>query len=1009
MMKSSAFQIGDRVSLRRNISERGRIDVVANTKGGHQFYEVLLDSGALEVFGEHELHAEVLIRTPWDLLSQNALRDHRNFSISTTIHKVRNTTANTISSLKASRTIFYPYQYKPLVKFLKSDTKRILVADEVGLGKTIEAGHIMLELAARGNLKNVLVVCTNSLKDKWRAEIADKFNFILKRYSTTKEFIEDLSVDIDGTRRNVFGILNYEKCRNLELQDVLDKSGYKFDLLICDEAHKLRNSDTAQHKGVAKIVEHSEAVVFLTATPIMTEIRNLYNLIRMLDKDGYDTFDIFNNAIAVNRPFIQALSDLRRNEPMRSVAEKLNDTMVLQQMTADDEVYEESRSSIEELFINDPLYSRVLKNMHAGDESLQNRVTVQQDLLELNSLNHLYSRTRKKDVLSSDNVVQRNPRSIVITLSKIERGIYDSVINEYDDQNNLGLITRKRQMSSCIVAFRTPRESLLRGQYDKEIPDAKYQAFKSIINEVIKKDKKIIVFAFFTNTLLYLKNKLQEENIGTAIIYGGIDDRTERIDEFQHNDQIKILLSSEVGSEGIDLQFCDAIVNYDLPWNPMVVEQRIGRIDRVGQKSSVINIYNLIIEDTIEERIHNRLYERINLFRESLGDLEEILGETERIGELITRGIESLYKVRLSEREQLDELDRLSLAIENEKQNLNKIKTDLESSFANDVHFQNEVERIDKNNRYLTRSEITNYVESIIREELSSLQLRHLNESISELEIPPNSKDVLFNFIEKHKDSSVMNPEINKLYRKFKQQNYGATRIRLTFDQQTAYEYKTIEFVSAYHPLLNAITNFYDKKGYDKNQAHKLSIRKEEIQSIDEINQGYYLLAVYRILVGKDFGDGRKNEIIHLRSTTADLNGESVSILNRESSDLLFGVAQTKSKPISNDLTFDREFIKEVRPCIMSKMKEDEIEVGEDEKVKFSSLIKRRTDQEVNYIESRINRLTDQLNKGNVPEHIWKKNIEDFETRKQKLLENKKASKLEVSHMLVSVNLVQVI
>src|SRR5690606_19524807 len=159
------------------------------------------------------------------------------------------------------------------------------------------------------------------------------------------------------------------------------------------------------------------------------------------------------------------------------------------------------------------------------------------------------------------------------------------------------------------------------GDYDKSLADAKFGAFEGIVREIVlNKGNKLIVFAFFTNTLLYLKIKLKELGIETEIIYGGIKDRTVRIENFQHNNNVKILLSSEVGSEGIDLQFCDALVNYDLPWNPMVVEQRIGRIDRVGQKSNVINIYNLILKDTIEERIHTRLYERINLFRESLGD-----------------------------------------------------------------------------------------------------------------------------------------------------------------------------------------------------------------------------------------------------------------------------------------------------------------------------------------------------------------------------------------------------
>ncbi|GAI82223.1 unnamed protein product, partial [marine sediment metagenome] len=122
---------------------------------------------------------------------------------------------------------------------------------------------------------------------------------------------------------------------------------------------------------------------------------------------------------------------------------------------------------------------------------------------------------------------------------------------------------------------------------------------------VVKNKKKLIVFAFFKKTLKYLKIRLEDNGVKCEIIHGDIKDRTERIENFRTTPQISILLSSEVGSEGLDLQFCDALVNYDLPWNPMVVEQRIGRIDRMGQESKVINVYSFALKGTIEEKIYN--------------------------------------------------------------------------------------------------------------------------------------------------------------------------------------------------------------------------------------------------------------------------------------------------------------------------------------------------------------------------------------------------------------------
>jgi superfamily II DNA or RNA helicase len=1007
-MNQRKFNTGQRVALKNNPVKKGRIDNIPMPSGGHQYYEVQWDDGGLEMKGEHELQEEIKINSSWDLLSNNSMNDYRDFSIASTLHKVKNTTSNTISSLKASRTIFKPYQYKPLVKFLKSDLKRILIADEVGLGKTIEAGHIMLELAARGNLRNALIICTNSLRDKWKTELQDKFNFILKKYDNPKEFVQDIKNDVIGVKKSIFGILNYEKCRNEELQKVIEENSYRFDLLICDEAHKIRNSETSQHRSVAKIIEYSDAVVFLTATPIMTEIRNLHNLVRVLDKEGYDTFDIFNNAIRQNRPFIRALNKLNANTPLVDIAEQLNNSRVVFEMTADEEVYSREEVAIGELYEDDALYKRARENMLNAENSVENRVKIQQDLIELNSLNHLYTRTRKRDVLSDNDVVKRNPRTISVNLSDEEQKIYDSVINEYNDPNSLGLIQRKRQMSSCIVAFQTPREKLEKGNYDDSIPDSKFEAFKTIIEEVVfKNEKKLLVFAFFTNTLLYLRKKLEELNIECEIIYGGVQDRTERIERFQHEANIKVLLSSEVGSEGLDLQFCDALVNYDLPWNPMVVEQRIGRIDRVGQLSGVINIYNLIISDTIEERIHERLYQRINLFRESIGDLEEILGETEPLGELVTKGIESLYKTRLSESEQIAELERLRLAIENNKQTLENVRTQLVEAFANDLHFQNEIEAIEKNNRYLTKEEIIKYIESINRLELSSLQLKHIDSNISLIEFPVNGKTILFDFIEKYKDAPNKNPELENLYRKFKR-HIGTRSIQLTFDQEYAYKHKSIEYISAFHPFVNAITNYFAKRNYIQNLAYKIALKQETLAPDKKINTGFYILAVFRISITKDSGDSKSNELHFLKSVTADINEDSVKMLSSDESEHIYGIAQLKCEQFPSDIILNQDFVNYVRPTVMMEMKKNEYIVKHDEEVKFISAIKRRTEQELKYCNNRIERLTKQLAEGKVPEPIWRKNIEELEQRKEQLLYAQKNAKVDVNHTLISVNLLQI-
>lgn len=183
-----------------------------------------------------------------------------------------------------------------------------------------------------------------------------------------------------------------------------------------------------------------------------------------------------------------------------------------------------------------------------------------------------------------------------------------------------------------------------------------------------------------------MSQRLIQDRISNCLLHGDI--LKKKNSQFKSKDDIlkmfqntptSVLLSSEVGSEGVDLQFCRFLINYDLPWNPMRVEQRIGRIDRLGQKYENISIIHFIINNTIEEKILTRLYERINIFKESIGDLQEILGEqTEQL-------VKDLLNPNLSDEQREIEAERIFVAIENEKQE----QTKMESEAINLVAFSN--------------------------------------------------------------------------------------------------------------------------------------------------------------------------------------------------------------------------------------------------------------------------------------------------------------------------------
>ena len=315
------FQVGDRVSLVHDPEQRGVVRNIVQ-RGAEVICTVQLDSGVTRMYESAELMPEVIERNPWENLINDSFQENQVFAVSNTIHKVANNLGNTISALKASKTIFMPYQYKPLLKFLQSDTKRILVADEVGLGKTIEAGHIILELLVRGSLRNALVLCKNSLKEKWRQELKNKFNLDFKVFANGAQLRNEIELDAINGKRGVRVICNYEQVRSKKFVELIKEHGYGFDLVVMDEAQFIRNQSTQTFKAVDQVLAFSDSVVMLTATPIMTDIGNLHSLLKLLDPVFEERAD-FDQAISQNRPFVRALNQVNKKVDFETVKKEL--------------------------------------------------------------------------------------------------------------------------------------------------------------------------------------------------------------------------------------------------------------------------------------------------------------------------------------------------------------------------------------------------------------------------------------------------------------------------------------------------------------------------------------------------------------------------------------------------------------------------------------------------------------------------------------------------------------
>ena len=198
----------------------------------------------------------------------------------------------------------------------------------------------------------------------------------------------------------------------------------------------------------------------------------------------------------------------------------------------------------------------------------------------------------------------------------------------------------------------------------------------------------VLIFAFYKGTLNYLSKRLSADGFANLVLHGdvAVNERPGVIDRFRDDPAVPILLSSRIGGEGLDFQFCNTMFNYDLPWNPMEVEQRIGRLDRIGQEFEVIRIYNFSVEGTIEQKILDRLYNRIEIFQQSVGDLEEILGD-------IVHNLErELLSANLTPQEIERRVDSAALVLQERRRELQRLEAEAAQLVGVDEYFEAEVE-----------------------------------------------------------------------------------------------------------------------------------------------------------------------------------------------------------------------------------------------------------------------------------------------------------------------------
>jgi SNF2 family DNA or RNA helicase len=728
------------------------------------FYGIRWHDGSNDYVAEDQLELveDVENDDPFDMINNGRFCRSIDMRRSLTHVYLSGRLANLVYSMGVTNTDFIPYQYKPLLTLLESPADGILIADEVGLGKTIEAGLIWTELRAREDMRRLLVVCPAMLREKWKFELKNRFG-VDSQFVNANTFKDELYEAVESGSPKAW-IASYQSIRppkswtpgteqkgkKLSSKGILanfldDKTEEDplIDLVVFDEAHYMRNPNSSAYTLGELLREVSHYKVLLSATPINLKNDDLYHLLKLCDPENFQFRNSFQDMLVSNMPLVKA-----------------RDAALNKNSTSEEIITHVREASESDLLSQSRQLSSILENPPTEQdlESAQYRAEIAATLEKVNLLAHVVTRTRKRDVQFER--PKRNVTPEQVPMSAEERKFYDFVTEatrEFAGRRGISdgflLATPQRQVCSCPAAFarawlgdnRELVEDLIEQVgYDEEeseesieyddIGDTLKEFLYSNrprninIDELEKNDsklkrlmevlggyftdnpgEKVVLFTSFRSTALYLTQKLTASKFKSMLLWGGMDvPKQDLIDEFREDGNLRVLVSTEVASEGVDLQFCKLLINYDLPWNPMRIEQRIGRIDRLGQKSKVIYIWNIFYKDTIDERILGRLLSRLKIFEGALGEPEPIIGET------IKKLESKLLTSKLSEAEENAEIERATIALENIKIRQDELEKNAAQMIAHGGLILDRISAAEELSRKVTDNDLIIYVKDFL-------------------------------------------------------------------------------------------------------------------------------------------------------------------------------------------------------------------------------------------------------------------------------------------------------
>jgi superfamily II DNA or RNA helicase len=550
--------------------------------------------------------------------------------------------------LSNARTEILPHQIFSAYTVVSSPKRRFMLADEVGLGKTVEAGMVWQALAQRGNAARTLVVCPAGLTRQWQEEFQEKFQAMFEIFGRDFQAVNPRIWDLKAT-----AIASLDRLKRKEHKRTLLENR-KWDLIIFDEAQHLSARDypkktekTQNYQLAETLRDYTDALLLLTATPHAGDPNHgrFINLVKLLEAN-VDFRPLVDDGLFRSKDSIP-YSKLILRTPKLKVTDAQGQAVFKGRRTIqlDFRMYPDERE----------FYDAVEDYIRTGYNSLE----MIEDPTHRRAIGFILTSFQKLNA-SSFRAIRA---ALEVRLDRLQKKLAQLPVEDGEEEADLRYLGEQEERA----ALKSDRE-LLKGEIGvlKKLlvmtvaREKKIDRLKELLRQVDKENPgaKVLIFTEYRRTQEFLKERLEDwYGAGTVVLINGdmkLEGKTPEADSkrrsqqlFRDNPQVRFLVSTEAGGEGINLQFCHILVNYDLPWNPMRYEQRIGRVYRYGQQK-VVHIYNLKNKDTIEETVRSYFDQRLHYAAEALSrvtgeDAEELIASLN--GQLETEiDPEEIYK-----------------------------------------------------------------------------------------------------------------------------------------------------------------------------------------------------------------------------------------------------------------------------------------------------------------------------------------------------------------------------